>query len=458
MARSIIRHRGALWALALIVALPVTSGWLTLVFAQPGEGRRDAAPLPPLVPDPVVLPASATPLPVPSTSSVPPAALPKAVTPSLVPDASPVPPAVPPTAATPSPVSVGAVPERSRPADPGPSTSVPRAAAAIGLRATARAEGTAAPGLRVTLHGEDTKGADLRFRWVQTRGPAVQMDDPTAPLTRFTVPTGIGPLGFLLVAAGPDGSDTAELTIPIEGLPRTSENTALRADAGDDQLALVGRQVTLNGVRSEPRGRIGYRWVQTGGPVVRCKIEDGYIFAFVPTAPGVYRFALVVASGSEISPADEVAVTVGSGSRAGAPAGPTATASLPVEGPVATQEVARASLAAVRGGQDAAEPLARIFDDTADRMDLYHVYGDAFSELSRRLEEILPGDATKRAVWVERLFNPLSTRTLEVMRAEGLDLRLPEGQTTPLSASQKGALAEQFRLMAEGFRSVSRPR
>ena len=438
MTRSITRHRGALWALALVVALPVTSGWLTLVFAQPGEGHRDAAPLPPLVPEPSILPPPVAPRPVPTAPSGPPAVLP--------------------APATPPPVSVSAVAERSRRANPGPSTSVSRAAPAVPLRATARAEGTAAPGLRMTLHGEDTKGADLRFRWVQTRGPAVQMDDPTAPSTRFTVPTGIGPLGFLLVVAGANGSDTTELTVPIEGLPRTSENTALRADAGDDQIALVGRQVTLNGVRSEPRGQIGYRWVQTGGPVVRFKIEDGYIFSFVPTVPGIYRFALLVASGSQISPADEVAITVGAGARAAAPAGSTAAASPPAGEPVATREVARASLAAVHGGPDAAEPLARVFDDTADRMDLYHDYGDAFNELSRRLEEILPGDATKRAVWVERLFNPLSTRILEVMRAEGLDLRSPEGQITPLSASQKAALAEQFRLMAEGFRSVSRPR
>ena len=123
-----------------------------------------------------------------------------------------------------------------------------------------------------------------------------------------------------------------------------------------------------------------------------------------------------------------------------------------------TQEVARSGLAGVRGGAAAAESLARVFEEIADRMDLYQVYGDAYSEMSRRLEEILPGDATKRTGWLERLFNPLSARTLEVLRTEGLDLRVPEGQTTPLSASQKAALAEQFRLMAEGFRSVSRPR
>ena len=68
-------------------------------------------------------------------------------------------------------------------------------------------------------------------------------------------------------------------------------------------------------MRSEPRGQIAYRWVQTGGPIVRLKIEEGYVYSFVPTVPGIYRFALVVAASGEISEPDEVCVTVGSGTR-----------------------------------------------------------------------------------------------------------------------------------------------
>jgi hypothetical protein len=271
------------------------------------------------------------------------------------------------------------------------------------------------------------------------------------------VPAGHQPGGEPPNTRGSNGSDTAELSVPVEGPPRAPQNRVLQADAGDDQLGLAGRQVTLNGVRSEPRGRIGYRWVQTGGPTVRFKIEDGYVFSFVPTVPGVYRFALVVAAGSEISLPDEVCVTVGTGTRIAGPVGPATSASLPAEGPVPTQEVARAGLAVVRGGE-AAQPLAVVFEDTADRMDLYQTYTEVFGEMSRRLEQSLPADPAQRNAWVERLFNPLTARILDVMRTEGLDLRTPEGQATPLSAPQKAALAEQFRLMAEGFRSVSPPR
>jgi len=354
-------------------------------------------------------------------------------------DAAPPPPFVPAEASGAKPGAAGAP-------DPTPP------------KAVARVEGVASPGLQVRLNGGDSRGDGLRFRWVQTRGAAVQMDDPAGAAVRFTVPAGTEPLGFLLVVSSPNGSDTAELTVPIEGHPRAPDNPALRADAGDDQFGLVGRQVTLNGVRSEPRGRAGFRWVQTGGPKVRFKIEDGYVYSFVPTVPGVYRFALVVASGSEISQPDEVSVTVGAGTRGAGPGGPPAPAGPQADDPVPTQEVARAGLAGLRGGAEAAEPLARVFEDAADRMDLFHTYADAFSEISRRLEEILPGEPSKRNPWVDQLFNPLTARTLEVMRVEGLDLRTPEGQNATLSTPQKAALAEQFRLMAEGFRSVSRPR
>jgi hypothetical protein len=193
---------------------------------------------------------------------------------------------------------------------------------------------------------------------------------------------------------------------------------------------------------------------------VRFKLEDSYIFSFVPTVPGVYRFALVVAIGSDISLPDEVSITVGSGARSvarAAPSGPP-TGVLPAQEPVATQEVARSALAAIRGASDSAGSLAEVFDFTADRMDLYESYADAFREMSRRLEEVIPAESAKRADWNERLFNPLTVRILEVMRTEGLDLSVAEGQNAPLAAAQRAALAEQFRLIAEGFRSAARPR
>jgi hypothetical protein len=322
-------------------------------------------------------------------------------------------------------------------------------------KAVIRVDGKPAPGLQLTLHAEGSTENNVRFRWVQTRGPAVQLIDPSAKTARFTVPEGTGPMGFMLVASNAQGVDVASVSIPLEGLSRSAEsaNAPLRADPGDDQLGLVGRQVTLNGVRSEPKGNIGYRWVQVGGPPVRLKIEDGYIYSYVPTAPGVYRFALVVGSGSQLSEPSVVTVTVGSGTPRPAADQVSASASVPAA-PVAipTQEVARTGLASVGGMTQLGEDLARIFEDVSDKMDLYETYTDAFSELSRRLEDVFSRDPARRNLLVERVFTPLTTRIIEVLQAEGLDLRSPQGQAAALASNQKTALAEQFRLMADGFR------
>lgn len=325
-------------------------------------------------------------------------------------------------------------------------------------KAVVKVSGTAAPGLRLTLDGAASVGEDLRFRWIQTQGKAVPIDDPDRSIAHFVVPANSGPLAFLLVVSGSHGSDTAQVMVPAQPSAAISQTTLPVADAGDDQIALIGRQVTLNGSRSEPRGQIGYRWVQTGGAAVRFKIEDGYVYSFVPTLPGVFRFALVVAAGSQISAADEVVVTVGAAARRIGSGDAGTSAGTPAETMVPTQEVARSSLASVQGGSEAAESLAKIFEDVAGRMDLYWTYADAFSEMSRRMESVLPETPAQRQNWMERLFHPLTGRLIEIMRGEGLDLRGPDGQNSPLTAAQKATLAEHFRLIAEGFRSLMVPK
>jgi hypothetical protein len=346
-------------------------------------------------------------------------------------------------------------PEASRPAPPSLPEMPKPLNSAVRPRAVASFEGTPAPGLPITLRADRSTGDELRVRWVQTRGPQVRLDDPEALVAHFTTPEGSGSLGFELVAANAAGVDSANLTILVDDHGQEAPATSLRADAGDDQLGLVGRQVTLNGMRSEPRGRIGFRWIQTGGPEARLKIEQGQVFSFVPTAPGVYSFALVVASGSAISEPDIVRVSVGAGTGSGMEP-PSVVA------PETLRDVARSALGSIRGGPDAAEDLAQAFHGVADRMALYRAYADVFLEMSRRLEWVLPEEPAKRAVWNDRLFAPLTTQLIEGLRPEGLDLRQADAQTTPLTAAQKARLADMLREMAEGFRATqpapSKPR
>jgi hypothetical protein len=314
------------------------------------------------------------------------------------------------------------------------------------LRAVAHYEGNACPGLPILLRGDRSVGANL-YRWIQTGGPAVELDNPTSSTPRLKVPEVASLLRFALVVANASGTDVVDLTIRVVGRTGPSGDPNLKADAGDDQLGVVGRQITLNGSRSQPRDQVGYRWVQVAGPRVRLELEDGYIYSFVPQAPGIYQFALVVARGSEMSRPDVVTVSVGN------PASPFGIQATP-EPPEALHDVARAALGQVPGGLDLAPALAEAFDFVADRMDLYQSYAEAYSELSRRLSTLLPNDPVRRAVWDERLFAPLTARLIEGMRREALDLRLPEAQTTPLTSGQRARLAELFRAMSLGFRAT----
>jgi len=87
----------------------------------------------------------------------------------------------------------------------------------------------------------------------------------------------------------------------------------------------------------------------------------------------------------------------------------------------------------------------------AERAPLYESYAMMLSEMTRRLEEIVPQDPARHAEWMQRLFMPLTVRLVDRMRAEGLDLLRPDGLTAPLTRPQQDRLAEQLRSMAQGF-------
>src|SRR5262245_25771347 len=55
-------------------------------------------------------------------------------------------------------------------------------------RAVASFEGTAAPGLRITLKADGSTSPGLHYRWLQTRGPAVTLDDPSGQVAHLIVP------------------------------------------------------------------------------------------------------------------------------------------------------------------------------------------------------------------------------------------------------------------------------
>ncbi len=299
----------------------------------------------------------------------------------------------------------------------------------------------------MTLDGSGSSGGRLWYRWLQTQGPKVAIDDPTRAEAHFLVPPEASVLGFVLVVGDASGVDAKTVTMEVEDPERDADNQALRADAGDEQSSKVGRKVTLNGVRSEPRGKIRFRWVQTGGPRATLRANDGPTCAFVPSVPGSYQFALVVASsGGLISEPSMVTVKV-----SGSPRSAVGSADAP---PMALDELARASIGSIEGGLRFADDLSKVFDTVADRIDSYKSYTDATAEMTRRLDAIVPRDKDRRAVWVEQLFSPLMTQIVAGLKGEGLDPTQPEAAAKPMTRPQRARLAEQLRYTAAGLRAA----
>jgi hypothetical protein len=315
------------------------------------------------------------------------------------------------------------------------------------VKAVASFEGTPGVGLRVTLRGDRSTGPNLKYRWLQTLGPAVILDEPAGAVASFQVPEAATSLGFLLMVGGDTGLDVAAVQIEVEGASPAAD-AGLMADAGDDLIGVVGRQVTLNGVRSHPRGTLAYRWIQVAGPAVGLKLEDRYIYTFVPPQPGLYRFALVVAADGAISQPDMVDVLVAA--PPGTPAG-----GAPAPAPVRTTgELIPAALAELPGGADRAAELGTVFSNVVARMPLFESYAVLHQDLTRKLEEIVPAGAAERDRWNERLFSPLMARIVERMRVEGLDLASPGGLTAPLSEPHRHELAQLFQAIAEAFQAA----
>jgi len=338
------------------------------------------------------------------------------------------------------------------------------AADASAIQAVPRCEGVASPGLRVWLDARKSVGQDLRYFWVQTKGPAVDLGPADAARASFIVPREARDLAFLLVVAGREGFDRKALDVPLVLHSRPSSSPAVVADAGDNQLGVVGHQVTLNGLRSTPRDRLAFRWIQVEGPKVRSKVEEGWIYAFTPDEAGLYRFLLVVAGDDAISEPAEVRVFVApeAPSELGGRKSPRAPARKPSrtdqgasghEEPV--EEFARTAVNALDDGPDRAAEMATAFEGVAGRLQLYATYEDVLSEMSRRLEGALPEGEKGRADWERSLLDPLSGHILRALRAEGLDLSRESSVRKPLNDAQKARLAGMFQAIARGLRAAT---
>jgi hypothetical protein len=231
----------------------------------------------------------------------------------------------------------------------------------------------------------------------------------------------------------------------------------VKADAGDDQVGLVGHRVTLNSSRSRPGDGKNSRWLQVSGPVVGAPQQQGPFFSFVPKSPGLYKFLLMVVGEGELSEPDEVTVLVGSPPGASGLTMPAASAfqTPPPPAPQLTpEEILTAALPRLSSGSKVASDVADVLDAIAHRARLYESFAMLQSELSRRLDVVLPAEPSNRNAWAEGVFTPLATYTTGQLLAAGLDVRQAQGVTQPLTDSQKAKVRDHFERLARAFRAA----
>jgi hypothetical protein len=319
-------------------------------------------------------------------------------------------------------------------------------------------QGVIVPGARVEIGPDEPVPAGTSFRWTQVEGPTVAIDNPSAAKIHFNAPAGAKKLAFLMSVKSSRGERSTRVMVPISepksatpapGVARNLAGSLPVADGGDDQVGQVGRRITLNGTRSRPVGRVGYRWLQLSGPTASEVTEDGGSYSFVPAMPGSYRFALVVAHESRASVPDVVAVVVGQ------PARPIPTASAPR--PAASEssklwQAVASAIAAIPGGADTADKIADVFESVADRTPLFKTYGELQSEMTRRLDVVIPNEPSLRAAWSSQVLVPLSQITSAELLAIGIDSRLSPEAYRPLETSQKERVQAIFKGLAVAFR------
>ena len=121
----------------------------------------------------------------------------------------------------------------------------------------------------VQLNGNnsvDPDGQITKYRWFQTRGPLVSLDDKHAAITNFQAPSN-AQLEFRLRVIDDTGAkDSDRVFIQVE--PYTNQPPL--ANAGPDQSVAPGTTVQLGSVGSaDPDGTIiKHKWIQTRGPIV----------------------------------------------------------------------------------------------------------------------------------------------------------------------------------------------
>lgn len=148
----------------------------------------------------------------------------------------------------------------------------------------------------------DANGDELSYSWEFVSGPEAEFEGATTGELVVVVPATSGELVVKLTVS--DGTLSSSTTVSIRVSPKDGPGTNPPvAVAGEDQTAIVGETVTLDGSGSyDVDGDVlTYDWSQRGGPTLELEDSEEATTTFVPAVPGTYSFVLTVFDGSFFS-------------------------------------------------------------------------------------------------------------------------------------------------------------
>lgn len=166
-------------------------------------------------------------------------------------------------------------------------------------------------GARVQLRFPEPPLEGATYRWVQTSGPAVEIETPDQAEAAFVTPEGTGNYRMIFARLSErDGvTETREFGVYV-----ISENDPPIVDAGEDVRTAEGEVVTLFGTGSDPEDEeLTFTWEQLSGPPIQ--LASALDSKLVFEAPGVEGptdlvFALHASDGANDPVTDEVRVEV----------------------------------------------------------------------------------------------------------------------------------------------------